>query len=127
MTTNPDLDHGTELCTTTPPPPPPTTMRTDRGPGMHWSFRTDRRVVWVGYHIPELVAVTLPAVLAVTWHWLFLVLSAAVAALWGTHEYRRNRRRDKSRRARPAALTPEQADGIHTATGDKEATRGQLA
>lgn len=124
MTTN-DLEPGTELCTTA-PSTLPTTTRTDRGPGMHWSFRADRRVVWVGYHLPELAAVTLPGVLAVTWHWSFLALAGTVAALWGTHEYRRNRRRDNSSGGQRAVLTPDQADGTHTGTdtGNKEAHRG---
>lgn len=131
MTSNPDLDTGpsTELCTTTTPATPTAPPRSDRVPGMHWSFRADRRVIWVGYHSPELVGVLGPAALVVIWDApaLVLVVSGVVAGLWGAHEARKRRQRDKSADARPGALTPDQAAGTQSTTSDEEATRGHMA
>lgn len=121
-----DRSHGsTELCTT--PTDLPAATR-DRAPGMHWSVRADKRIAWVGWHAVELTIVLTPAVFAwMTGQPTALLLSVLAAGLWGGHEHRKRRRRDKSASTRPAALTPEQADGTHTASSDKEATRGQLA
>ena len=122
MTTNPTShDPGsTELCTATPPTPPVST-RPDRASGRYWSVRADRRIAWIGHHSLELAGLIAPAFLAAWfWHWPSLVVSAAVAVLWAGHEYRQH----KSDSARPAALTPDQADGTQTAPSDKEATRG---
>lgn len=137
MTTHPDLDHtgdhnhgrhdsGTELCTTM-PPAPPASARTDRAAGMHWSYRTDWRIVWAGRHSAELVGVLGPPVLvlAVDWSWPWLGVSVLTAAAWGTHEYRKRRRNSPD--ARPGALTPHRPDGTHTATDTtnvEENTRG---
>lgn len=130
MTTNPlDQTGTTELCTTSPTAPPAST-RGDRAPGMHWSWRTDRRISWVGHHTPELAGVLVPVAAVAFWDgsWVFLLVTAATAALWGRHEWRT--RQDKSRGARRAALTPDQPPGTQTATApsDQEgATRGHLA
>lgn len=107
-------DSSTELCTTLPSAP----TRQDRAHGMRWSFRVDRRVLWVGYQSPELAGVLGPAGLVVfwNWHWGWLSISVLVAAAWAGHELRNRRRNSAS--ARPGALTPDQAAGTQTASTD---------
>jgi hypothetical protein len=53
--------------------------------------RTTRACRWVGYHLGELVAVTTPAVLAVTVSPWWAIGTGAAGALWGVHEYRAHR------------------------------------
>lgn len=120
MTTNPDpqLEHAstTELCTTT-APAQLTPTRGDRAPGMRWSWRTDRRFLWVGYQSPELTGVLGPAALVVFfhWHWAWLSVSVLVAAAWTAVVLRR---RHNSAGPRPGALTTDQAAGTQTASTD---------
>lgn len=126
MSTNPDPQlepataDSTELCTTA-AVASPTSTRVDRAPGMHWSWLTDKRVLWVGWQSPELVGVLGPAAGVVFFHWssLWLVVSALVAVAWAGHELRlwiRSRRNSSG--ARPGALTTDQAAGTQTASTD---------
>lgn len=70
--------------------------------------RADRVVSWLGWHLPELAAVLVPAVLAVAvtpWLWL---LTGAITAGWIAHEVltAREQAAVKAGRALPASTTP---------------------
>lgn len=55
--------------------------------------RSDRVVVWIGWHLGELVGVGVPAVLAVAVHPLWAVPAGLVAAGWIANEIRVARQR----------------------------------
>lgn len=50
--------------------------------------RDDRVLTWVGWHLGELTAITVPVVLAVSVHPLWMVPAAAVATAWAANEVR---------------------------------------
>jgi hypothetical protein len=86
--------------------------RPDRAPGMHWSFRTDRIVKWVGWHLVELTATTTLVVLAFVAHPLWAFPAVVVAAAWVANEVRLNRRPA----SRGGALTSTCQAGTDTAS-----------
>jgi hypothetical protein len=102
--------------------------RSDRVPGMHWSFRTDRVVKWVGWHLVELTATATLVVLAFVAHPLWAFPAVVVAAAWGANEVRLNRRPTE----RGGVLTSTREPGTDTASpasggdvpGDVEDNRG---
>lgn len=52
---------------------------------------TARSVSWLGYHLGEVVGVTVPSVLAVTVSPWWATVSGVVALLWAVHECRTHR------------------------------------
>jgi hypothetical protein len=94
--------------------------RSDRAPGMHWSFRTDRIVKWVGWHLIELTATATLVVLAFAAHPLWAFPAVAVAAAWGANEVRLNRRPT----SRGGALTSTPQTGTDTASPNPADVRG---
>ncbi|MEU3274514.1 hypothetical protein ABZ639_27030 [Saccharomonospora sp. NPDC006951] len=88
--------------------------------------RVDGAVSWIGWHVPELGAVTVPLGLApVVSPWCALV-SVVAGALWGAHDVRLARRnraiRTETQRRQLAALS-EPAAVETNGDGDEPAAR----
>jgi hypothetical protein len=86
--------------------------RSDRAPGGHWSWRTDRVVRWVGWHLAELTVTTTLVVATFTLHPLWAAPAVVVGAGWAANEVRLNRRGG----VRGGALTPTAGTGTDTAS-----------
>lgn len=90
----------------------PGTQMVTRSPGRPWKPSTDRRLLWVGGHLGELVLVGVPAALSVTAHPLWLLPTVLVVAGWAANEVRLTRTAAK----RGGALTRAPRAGTDTAS-----------
>lgn len=83
--------------------------------------RSSQVVTWIGWHLGELAAVGVPAVLAVSVHPLWAVPAAVVAGTWAAHEVRAARRNHRQVRSRgPVERVVERHDRVDGVDGINE-------